>query len=66
MKRSKYPLVFNMERVEGETQRKGSLKCLVMGIILMAKERMALLNLVRSGLAFVVVKPMRVKLEWKE
>lgn len=66
MKRSKYPLVFNMERVEGETRRKGSLKSLVMGIILMGKERMALLNLVRSGFAFVVVKPMRVKLEWKE
>ena len=32
----------------------------------MGKARVALLNLVRSGLALVVVRPMRVKLVWME
>ena len=65
MKRSKGPLILNMVRVKGI--RKDSLKNRVIEDNLLGIARVPILSLViRSGLAFVVVKPMRVKLAWKE
>ena len=50
--------------VRGKIPKRGSLRSPVMGVILMGKARVALLNLVRSGLALVVVRPMKVKFVW--
>ena len=60
------PFGFQHGEGQGQIRRRDSLKSSVMGIILMGKARVALLNLVRNGLAFVVVKSTRVKLAWKE
>ena len=55
MKRSKNPLVFNIERVEGKISRRGSLRNQVMGIILMGKTKVPLLSQVERSFAPVVI-----------
>ena len=63
--RSKGLLILNMVRVKGI--RKDSLKTRVIKDNLLGIARVPILSLViRSGLAFVVVKPLRVKLAWRE
>ena len=55
MKRSKNPLDFDMERVGGKISRKGSLRGLVMGIILMSKTRVPCLSQGKRSFAPVVI-----------
>jgi len=55
MKRSKNPMVFNMERVRGKFSKSGSLRSLVMGIILMGKTMVPHLNQVKRSFAPIVI-----------
>ena len=55
-------MVFNMERVGGKFSKRGSLRSLVMGIILMGKTMVPRLNQVKRSFAPIVIDYIMVML----